>query len=124
MAVRVVERENQAMARGRFMRRIDAAPRPSMRRPTFKTMPIGADPVAREVNARIRGQAEKFEIEPGTPLKFMCECGCMAEVASTISAFDAASGEVYVPGHGSRERPVREALGRLGLRRRSVASLR
>lgn len=88
------------------------------------TMPIGVDPVAGEVNARIRAQARKFEIEPGTLLNFMCECGCMTEVATTVSAYDAASGGIFASGHRLRRQPIRERIAaRVRLRRRTVASV-
>jgi hypothetical protein len=80
-----------------------------MKRPTFTTTTT-ADPVAAEVNARIRAQAERFEIEPGTPLKFLCECGCMSEFVASAAAYDAATSGVLAPGHRLRRSSVVERL--------------
>lgn len=93
-----------------------------MRRPPVTAAPPAADPVAAEVNAHIRLQADRFELEPHTVLNVMCACGCMTEVATTVSAYDAAGGAVLAPGHPLRERSLVERVaGRVRLRRRGVA---
>lgn len=92
-----------------------------MRRSIFTAASPAGDPVALEVNARIRAQAQRFEIGPDTPLNFMCECGCMTELSMTASGYDGVRGAILAPGHRLREPSViaRVADG-VRLRRKSA----
>lgn len=93
-----------------------------MRRVTLMASPTPADPVAADVNARIRAQADRFGIGPGEPVKFVCECGCLADFSTTLSAYDAATTPVFAPGHPLRKRWFVDRLAdRVRLRRRSMA---
>jgi hypothetical protein len=66
---------------------------------------MDAAEVAHEVNARIRGLAQRFDAEREQPVAFLCECGCFAFVPLTVAQYDATDGPVTATVHrvpGSR----------------------
>jgi len=47
---------------------------------------------AREINRHIRAAAEQLGAGGELPVQFVCECGCMSRVKSTLAAYQAADG--------------------------------
>lgn len=47
---------------------------------------------ARELNRHIRAAAEQFGAGAELPVNFVCECGCMGRVTSTLAAYEAGDG--------------------------------
>jgi hypothetical protein len=59
---------------------------------------VGEAEFARELNRHIRAAAEQLGAGGELPVTFVCECGCMRRVTSTISAYEAAGG-VWLDAH-------------------------
>jgi hypothetical protein len=59
-----------------------------------------AEPLAPEINRRIRRLIEPFTQgdSPSVRYPFVCECGCTGQVRLTLAEFDAADG-IYADGH-------------------------
>lgn len=61
---------------------------------------MGEAEFARELNRHIRAVAE--QLGAGTePVNFVCECGCMSRVTSTLAAYEA-SGGAWLDAHPHR----------------------
>jgi hypothetical protein len=87
--------------------------------------PVSPDLVAREANTRIRAQCRRFAIAPTDVVAFVCECGCFAEVESTLAAYDGHEGPLLAPGHRPpRGGVVADLFARLGQSRSLVRQLR
>jgi hypothetical protein len=53
---------------------------------------------AQELNRHIRAAAEQIGSGTELPVHFVCECGCMSRVMSTLAAYEAANG-VWLDAH-------------------------
>jgi hypothetical protein len=62
---------------------------------------VGETEFARELNRHIRAAAEQLGAGGELPVNFVCECGCMRRVTSTIAAYEAADG-VWLDAHPHR----------------------
>ena len=61
---------------------------------------MGEVEFAQELNRHIRAAAEHLGAGE-LPVNFVCECGCMSRVTSTLAAYEAANG-VWVETHPHR----------------------
>lgn len=59
---------------------------------------MGEEEFARELNRHIRAAAEQLGAGGALPVHFVCECGCMTRVTSTLAAYEAANG-VWLDAH-------------------------
>lgn len=59
---------------------------------------MGEAEFAREINRHIRAAAEQLGAGGELPVHFVCECGCMSRVTSTLAAYEAANG-AWLPSH-------------------------
>lgn len=59
---------------------------------------MGEAEFARELNRHIRAAAEQLGSGGELPVHFVCECGCMSRVTSTLAAYEAADG-VWLDAH-------------------------
>jgi hypothetical protein len=62
---------------------------------------VGESEFARELNRHIRAAAEQLGAGGGLPVNFVCECGCMSRVTSTLAAYEAADG-IWLNAHPHR----------------------
>lgn len=62
---------------------------------------VGEEEFAREVNRHIRAAAEQLGAGGESPVNFVCECGCMSRVTSTLMAYQAADG-AWLESHARR----------------------
>jgi hypothetical protein len=53
---------------------------------------VGEAEFARELNQHIRAVAEQLGGGGELPVTFVCECGCMSRVTSSLAAYEAANG--------------------------------
>ena len=53
---------------------------------------MGEAEFARELNRHIRDVAEQLGADVELPVQFVCECGCMKRVTSSLAAYEAANG--------------------------------
>jgi hypothetical protein len=53
---------------------------------------MGEEEFARELNRHIRAAAEQLGAGGELPVNFVCECGCMSRVTSTLAAYQTANG--------------------------------
>jgi hypothetical protein len=60
---------------------------------------VGETEFARELNRHIRAAAEHLGAGGDlAPVQFVCECGCMTRVTSTVEAYEAGDG-VWLDAH-------------------------
>jgi len=59
---------------------------------------VGEAEFARELNRHIRAAAEHLGARGELPVQFVCECGCMSRVTSTLASYEAANG-VWLDAH-------------------------
>jgi hypothetical protein len=59
---------------------------------------VGESEFARELNRNIRAAAEQLGAGGELPVNFVCECGCLSRVTSTLSAYEAGNG-VWLDAH-------------------------
>jgi hypothetical protein len=59
---------------------------------------VGEEEFARELNRHIRAAAEQLGSGGELPVNFVCECGCMSRVTSTLAAYEAADG-IWLDAH-------------------------
>jgi hypothetical protein len=53
---------------------------------------VGESEFARELNRHIRAAAAQLGAGGELPVQFVCECGCMSRVTSTLADYEAANG--------------------------------
>jgi len=59
---------------------------------------VGEEEFARELNRHIRAAAEQLGAAGELPVNFVCECGCMSRVTTTLAAYEAADG-IWLDAH-------------------------
>jgi hypothetical protein len=59
---------------------------------------VGEAEFARVLNRHIRAAAEQLGAGGELPVQFVCECGCLSRVTSTLAAYEAANG-VWLDAH-------------------------
>ncbi len=62
---------------------------------------MGETEFARERNRHMRAAAEQLGAGGEQPVNFVCECGCMNRVTSTVAAYETADG-VWLDAHPHR----------------------
>lgn len=62
---------------------------------------MGEAEFARELNRHICAAAEQLGTGGELPVHFVCECGCMSRVTSTLAAYEASKG-VWIAAHRAR----------------------